>query len=208
MSSDVSNFYFPSLDNNSKSYQTKGQGDEEIRVRNICKVKSCDREVHGKYLCHPHLRRLRVRGDLQESIPIFETRQDGRRNIDIPGYTSWANMLDRCNNSKRKNYKYYGAKGIKVCKRWLKFNNFISDMGEKPTSEHTIERKNSNRNYSPSNCVWATTKEQNRNLSNSVRPKELNRMRFLRKKGLTLPQISDLLGRHTSVISRNLNAKT
>lgn len=72
-------------------------------------------------------------------------------------------MKQRCCNPKHRSYKNYGARGIKVCERWLNsFENFYSDMGAKPKG-YTIERINDNGHYEPSNCKWATVAEQNRN---------------------------------------------
>ena len=64
-------------------------------------------------------------------------------------------------------YKNYGARGITVCKRWLKFENFLADMGPRPSPEHTIERANNDKGYDPKNCVWLHTSGQNGNRRNS-----------------------------------------
>lgn len=85
-----------------------------------------------------------------------------------PTYRSWCDMLTRCRNPRRAKYARYGARGIKVCDRWLTFENFFADMGEKPTGK-TLDRRNNNRGYSPSNCRWATKREQRLNSSQSVR---------------------------------------
>ncbi len=79
-----------------------------------------------------------------------------------PTYTAWAHIIQRCTNPKNKNYKYYGGRGIKVCQRWMKFENFLRDMGEKP-AETQIDRTDNNKGYFADNCSWATRKQQCRN---------------------------------------------
>lgn len=79
-------------------------------------------------------------------------------------YNSWLSMIQRCTNPNKKAYKYYGGRGIKVCKRWKNsFENFLEDMGEPPTQEHSIDRIDNNKGYNKSNCRWATKKQQMRN---------------------------------------------
>ena len=80
-----------------------------------------------------------------------------------PEYGTWMRMRNRCTNKKSDNYAYYGGKGIKVCERWNDFFAFLEDMGPRPTSSHSIDRIDSNGNYEPGNCRWATIEEQNRN---------------------------------------------
>jgi hypothetical protein len=75
-------------------------------------------------------------------------------------YYSWAMMKQRCLNPKYTHYSYYGGRGISVCARWLKFKNFIEDMGIKPTKEHSIDRIDNDGNYEPGNCRWSTKLEQ------------------------------------------------
>ncbi len=82
-------------------------------------------------------------------------------------YKSWCGMKDRCTNSNSKDYPRYGGRGIKVCKRWLKFENFLADMGRKPTPKHSIEMVGNFGNYEPGNCKWATAAEQSNNRRSS-----------------------------------------
>lgn len=78
-------------------------------------------------------------------------------------YNIWNQMKVRCNSKKHVAYSRYGGRGIKVCKRWLKFETFLEDMGHPPSDNHTLDRISNNRGYYKSNCRWATRKEQNRN---------------------------------------------
>lgn len=78
------------------------------------------------------------------------------------GYRVWNQMMDRCYNKNCKSYKYYGARGIKVCKRWHDPANFIEDMGQPPKGL-SIERINNDKSYSKKNCKWATRSEQQQN---------------------------------------------
>lgn len=83
-------------------------------------------------------------------------------------YNSWNSMKSRCNNPNYPKYKSYGARGIKMDERWSSFENFIADMGSKPSPKHTIERINVNGNYAKDNCYWATSKEQSINKRNTA----------------------------------------
>lgn len=79
-------------------------------------------------------------------------------------YFTWTNMKRRCNSPSHHKYKDYGARGINVCERWLlSFDNFLSDMGNRPTDTHTLDRINNDGNYEPLNCRWATQLEQQHN---------------------------------------------
>jgi len=89
------------------------------------------------------------------------TRTHGMRNT--AEYRAWRNMWNRCTNPKVEKYPLYGGRGIRVCERWQKFENFIADMGTKPSSQHTLDRKDCNSGYEQTNCRWATWREQRMN---------------------------------------------
>lgn len=93
-----------------------------------------------------------------------------------PTYASWASMKSRCSNEKQQSFCRYGARGIRVCARWLSsFANFLEDMGERPAGM-TLDRKNPFGNYEPDNCRWATPGEQNRNTRGQAALALLERM--------------------------------
>ncbi|EKD89559.1 MAG: hypothetical protein ACD_33C00045G0026 [uncultured bacterium] len=84
-------------------------------------------------------------------------------------YKNWSDIIQRCNNPNNPAYIYYGARGIKICDKWLQsFEAFYTDMGVKPSSHHSIDRKDNNGNYEPNNCKWSTQEEQCNNKSNNV----------------------------------------
>lgn len=78
-------------------------------------------------------------------------------------YAVWSNMMQRCSHPNASSYERYGARGIRVCRRWHKFSVFFADMGERPSPDHSIERDENEAGYGPDNCRWATRKEQARN---------------------------------------------
>ena len=76
----------------------------------------------------------------------------------------WSDMKNRCTNPKNRAWKHYGGRGIRVCKRWLNsFENFLSDMGERPDGLTLDRYPDNDGNYEPSNCRWATWKQQRKN---------------------------------------------
>lgn len=103
-------------------------------------------------------------------------------------YSRWLSMLDRCRNPRNSSYKNYGSKGIKVCDRWMTFENFKNDMGRCPKS-FSIERLNVDGDYCPENCIWADAKTQSRNKRHMrkfrVDGKEMLLIDIMRATGMT-----------------------
>lgn len=102
-------------------------------------------------------------------------RTDGQRSrrralhAEYPEKAVYSRMIQRCYNEKNPAFQDYGARGIRVVDRWLEsFDNFLEDMGPRPSAKHSIERKNNDGPYAAWNCVWATDLEQNRNTRQNV----------------------------------------
>lgn len=114
-------------------------------------------------------------------------------------HSAWRNMRQRCSNPNCHLYPRYGAKGIKVSKRWAIFSNFLKDMGMAPSPKHSIDRIDGRKGYTKSNCRWATSTEQNLNSSQNVR------LTF-NGKTLCLSQWSRQTGIHHATLSGRIKA--
>lgn len=109
---------------------------------------------------------------------------------DHPMHAIWRGMKQRCNNPNRKDYKYYGALGINVCDQWKTFEGFINSFPARPSSLHTIERKDSTKGYCPENCVWATRKEQSYNTSHCKKIDGISLNDWSKRLGLSVACLS------------------
>ncbi len=101
-------------------------------------------------------------------------------------YNIWVSMKARCLNVQNHAYANYGKRGIKVCERWMTFENFRDDMGECPEGM-SIDRVDNNKGYEPTNCKWATAKTQANN-------KRTNRTYKVDGNAMTISQISEMFG--------------
>lgn len=116
-----------------------------------------------KVVAHASLNHGRSKscGCLSKELPTFHGMRD------TPTYQSWAHMIQRCFNPNSTSWDDYGGRGITTCERWKSFQNFYADMGIRPDGQ-SIDRKDTNGNYEPSNCRWATDLEQHQNIRNNV----------------------------------------
>lgn len=122
----------------------------------MCEQESCDKPAHCKMLCTTHYTRLQRHGDASF------TKNHGLK--ETPEYTAWSHIKSRCLNKNNKDYHYYGGRGITVCDRWnSSFLNFLDDMGARPDWASSIDRIDTNGNYEPGNCRWATAYTQVKN---------------------------------------------
>ena len=90
-------------------------------------------------------------------------------------------MLNRCRNQRNENWENYGGRGIAVCERWLSFESFLADMGRRPSKQHSLDRRNTNGNYAPDNCRWATAKVQQNNRRKMARIEQFDDAELLRE---------------------------
>jgi hypothetical protein len=118
-------------------------------------------------------------------------------NLLSPTYVTWHSMKQRCRDKNHSAYFKYGGRGITFCDRWLNFNNFLCDMGERPTGK-TLDRINNNGNYEPTNCKWSTKKEQARNTRK-------NRYIDFNGKKITIAELSDKIGVNQGVLRGRIN---
>jgi len=125
-----------------------------------------------------------------------------------PTYLSWMHIKQRCLYKGSQNYPMYGGRGISVCARWMDFQNFLADMGERPAGM-SIERIDVDGDYEPGNCRWATRLEQERNKRTSLKYLYQGRERCLSEiaelSGMKYGLLHDRLKRHNWTLEKALS---
>lgn len=135
--------------------------------------------------------------ETQRELPALTTKHGGAASRE---YRAWARMRTRCGNKNTHDWKDYGGRGIRVCARWRKFENFFADMGACPAG-CSLDRIDVNGNYSPRNCRWATVEQQVNNRRNTRwitwRGVRMTMTQWARKKGRSAGWLHKRLSRYT-----------
>lgn len=116
----------------------------------------------------------------------------------LPEYNVWRSMRKRCLKPNTRHYALYGGRGIQVCERWSDFGVFLSDMGRRPSPQHSIDRKDNDGHYEPANCRWATAKEQANNRRRPVKKIEFN------GESLSIPEWAERTGIKLQTLKKRL----
>lgn len=125
-------------------------------------------------------------GCLQREITRASAYRLTHGKANTPTWISWQRMKQRCLYKGAASYASYGGAGITVCDRWLSFENFLADMGERPQGK-TLDRIDNRKGYEPGNCRWATQVQQERNKTN-------NRIVIYSGKARTLAEVAEITG--------------
>ena len=145
-------------------------------------------------------------GCIQKEVTSNRSKKHGHTIPQSKEYKAWCGMIQRCTNPNNTAYGNYGGRGVQVCDQWRNsFETFLEDMNNVPTSEYSLDRIDSNGNYEPSNCRWATRQEQNSNRSNNIIIDGKTLAEVCREKGLSYATIRARIQHYNWSIDKALN---
>lgn len=173
----------------------RAKNDKIGRSKWLCKCR-CGKEVIVRST-HLQSGNTQSCGCWKKELSIERFTTHGMRKTKV--YRTWCKMIQRCYNPNIPDYKDYGMRGIEVCAKWKRsFENFLEDMGQPPTSKHSIDRIYNDGNYYPDNCRWATPKEQARHTRN-------NRLISYKGEVKCLSEWAELLNMNVGTLCARLN---
>jgi hypothetical protein len=174
-----------------ESYAGRVSGQTSWNCRCVCGTKKV---VHGQ-----DLREEKTKSCGCWKADLGAARLTKHNGSQTPEFRAWSAMLTRCYNKNSTDYEDYGGRGIQVCEEWRRsFQQFLDDMGPKPSVHHTVDRRNNDKGYNPENCRWATRKEQGNNKRN-------NRIIEYNGRRLTLSQWAEETGLTYSALQYRLD---
>jgi len=171
-----------------------GRGVKRIYVRCMCDCGN-ERDVLRYHLVSGNSKNC---GCVLRSKQTIHGESSSRIQNETSEHRIWCGIKSRCLNEKNTEYHNYGGRGIAICDRWNdSFELFLKDMGRRPSSRHSIDRIDNNSGYSPENCRWATSSQQNRNKRN-------NRILVVNGESKTMTEWAEIFGIRVGTISERL----
>lgn len=128
------------------------EGKRKSNSRALCNVEGCDRPYYGKGLCAPHSWRLKTHGSVRSDLPL-KTKGTGH-DRKSPAYTYWWTLRMSCSNPKSVGFAKYGARGVRFCEEWGTYDQFLKDLGERPSRHHVLVLHPEALLFAPGTCHW------------------------------------------------------
>ena len=148
---------------------TNPNGQSMWRCR--CECGSAPFDVRGSCLSNGSTRSCGcLKRDIHRTLKLVHGDSARAKTDPAHEYNTWCAMIQRCENPKSAGFASYGGRGITICREWREsYTRFLIDMGPRPSTAHSIERKNNDLGYAKNNCVWATRVEQSNNQRKTLR---------------------------------------